>query len=99
MVIAAPCPLCEGDGHLGFRLCSDDETMVIVCDGCAHVWMDPVHLRVEHACDPLRPDFRRHYPRCALVPSRWATREEVDAYGWGLFVPPSAAAPAGDDPS
>ena len=61
MVIAAPNPLCESD-----------ETMGIVCDGCAHVWMDPVHLEAQ---------------------------KEIDGYGWGLFVPPLATAPSGDEPS
>lgn len=67
-------------------MCADRETVVLVCDECAHVWTRPDEVDEGHAFDPLRPDFARHCPGLSLLGSRWATVEEVLGYGWGAWI-------------
>jgi hypothetical protein len=90
---AGSCPLCEGEGLVGFRVCADNESLVLVCETCAHVWTDPSQLDREHAWDLLSPEFGRRYPGLSLVPSRWATSVEVIVHGWGAFMIQDGSSP------
>ena len=65
---------------------SDGETLVLICDSCGFVWMHPARLEPEHAEDPLDPGFERRHPGLSLRPSRWATVEQVQAYGWAAYL-------------
>lgn len=85
MIALAPCPLCS-EGQLGFRVCADGETLVCVCETCGHVWMHPSRLEPGQAEDPLDPGFARRHPALSLRPSRWATEEQVRAYGWEPYL-------------
>ncbi len=85
VIKAAPCPLC-GVGDIGFRICAGGERLVLVCDGCGYLWLHPSRLEAQDACDLLSVDFRRSHPDIDLRPSRWATRQEIEAYGWGCYL-------------
>ena len=85
MIALGPCPLCK-DGQIGFRECSDRETLVCLCETCGYVWVHPSRLDAEQADDPLDPGFARRHPAISLRPSRWATEEQVKAQGWDAYL-------------
>lgn len=85
MISLGQCPLCQ-DGKLGFRLCSDRQTVVVLCDTCAMIWGNPDKLDEAHAFDPLDPNLRRKHPGADLRPSQWARPEDVEAFGWGRYL-------------
>lgn len=85
MIAVAECPSCK-EGQLGYRLCANRETVVLLCENCALVWTHPNRLGAEQARDPLNPDFARQHPQVQLRSSRWATAEEVTAWGWGAYL-------------
>jgi hypothetical protein len=85
MIAAAECPCCH-EGQLGYRLCANRETVVLLCETCALVWTHPNRLLAEHARDPLHPDFARQHPQIQLRSSRWANPEEITAWGWGAYL-------------
>lgn len=92
MVTRSTCPTCK-DGRVGFRLNADGETLVLVCDECAYIWTSPQTVDETHAIDPLQPDFKRRFPGLSLVDSRWATTDEVLAYGWAPYIEAVTARP------
>ena len=85
MIVCCQCPSCE-EGPVGYRLCANRETIVLLCDNCALVWMHPNKVDKEHARDPLNPDFARQHPQVGLRSSRWATEEEIEKWGWGVYL-------------
>ena len=86
MVLHSSCPVCKDGGHVGFRWCDDQEKLLLVCDECALVWSRPDEVDEAHALDPLLPEFARRLPGLSLANSRWATADEVLAYGWGQYI-------------
>ena len=85
MITCCQCPSC-GEGQVGYRLCGDRETVVLLCDTCALVWMHPHKVDADHARDPLNPEFARHHPQVELRSSRWANEKEIQDWGWGVYV-------------
>jgi len=85
MIALASCPCCQS-GQLGFRLCADRESVVILCDDCALVWTHPSKITAEHARDPVSQEFSRQLPGIQLQKSRWATAEEIHKVGWSAYV-------------
>src|SRR5438105_2062990 len=85
MIVCCQCPTCH-EGPVGYRLCADRQTMVLLCDNCALVWMHPNKVDDAHAADPLNPEFTRRHPSVELRSSRWATAEEIGSYGWGAYL-------------
>ncbi len=87
MIVYRECPL-DPAGKVGFRLCADNATIVMLCDDCSFMWMHPDQVDPAHAIDPLLPDTKRHHPGISLQPSRWATEKEVADFGWALYLVP-----------
>lgn len=85
MIVCCPCPSCQ-EGTVGYRLCANRETVVLLCDNCALVWMHPNQVDAEHARDPLNPEFARQHPQVGLRSSRWASQSEVNDWGWGVYL-------------
>ena len=85
MISVGPCPVCE-TGEVGYRLCSNRETVVLMCEECALVFMHPAQVVREKAEDPVGVDFARRHPDCKLRPSRWAEAEDVQRFGWGSYI-------------
>jgi hypothetical protein len=82
------CPF-EGDyGQIGFLLCSDHQTLVLMCDECNRIWKRPDELEDAHALFAEPPDFLIPGLECsARAPqSRWATQSEVMSYGWSAYI-------------
>ncbi len=82
------CPVCNGGG-VGFRKCSDGNTLVLVCDECDAVWIRPIEITAEAAVFPSSPDFIVEGLDCSIAEaagSRWATRNEIQAAGFETFI-------------
>lgn len=71
---------------MGFRRCADGETLVLLCEQCAMVWLHPARVQADNAQDPLTPEFRRRHPGVDLRNSRWASEAEVESWGWGAYL-------------
>jgi Zn-finger nucleic acid-binding protein len=86
LYVKESCPICL-TGDVGFRLCSDHDNVVLMCDECDSVWLDPRELDSAHVIYPQPPDFVVA-PHCSVASprSRWATREEVAEAGWSGYV-------------
>lgn len=82
------CPF-EGDyGQIGFLICSDHQTIVLMCNECNRIWLSPEELDTEHALFVDPPDFMIPGLDCSVLApkSRWATRAEIDHYGWSVYI-------------
>lgn len=82
LYIAQVCPIC-GVGPIGFRMCSDTRTLVLLCYDCGTVWRDPATVDAAHALFAPPPSYTAAALRCSVAPpSRWATRNEIARAGW-----------------
>ena len=82
------CPACSG-GVVGFRKCSDGQTLVLVCDECDAVWRNPDRITVDTAFFPSSPDHRIEGLDCSIATkygSCWATSEEIKTARMEFFV-------------
>ena len=83
----SPCPICSA-GLRGFRLCSDGVSVVLMCDECDAVWLDPARVDASEVVYPEPPEFLVEGRECSIAapPGQWATRTQIDAAGWAEFV-------------
>ncbi|WP_145193066.1 hypothetical protein [Gimesia chilikensis] len=82
------CPICR-TGSIGFRMCSDNNAIVFLCDECGTVWLNPNHVSVESALFPESPEYYVEQLQCSLASStgaKWATKEEIDAAGFTNLI-------------
>jgi hypothetical protein len=81
------CPFCHG-GSVGFRRCSDGKTIVLMCDECEAVWLDPEHRTAGDALFPHSGSFEVPGLGVSIGGDRagWATRAEVESAGWQEHV-------------
>jgi len=79
------CPICV-NGIVGFRVCTDQDVMFIMCDECDTVWLRPDTMSSIEALYLKPPDYRIPTSDCSLFTSRWATREEIERHGWERFI-------------
>lgn len=82
------CPFDGPYGQIGFRLCSDGKTIVLMCDECDAVWLDPQNLEGESFLSLQSSDFIVPGTDCSVrfPESRWATRDEIVNFGWEKFI-------------
>lgn len=59
---------------------------MLLCEECALVWVHPAKVSAETAQDPLAPEFARRHPGVDLRNSRWATEQDVQAWGWSAYL-------------
>ncbi len=81
------CPMCRG-GAIGFTLCSNHKTIVMVCDECDSTWLHPDNVKTNNVIYPSAPEFVIPDIGCSIkFPSaRWAKRDEIENYGWGQYI-------------
>lgn len=91
------CEACP-QGLVGFWRCGDAGNVVLLCDTCGLLWRSPAAVGKEAR---LATSF---HPTCPVPgqdavlgspPSRWATRAEIEARGWGELVLGARGALAG----
>lgn len=87
LFLASVCPICE-TGARGFRLCSDQQTVVVMCDECEALWLNARRIQASDAVYAKAPDFRPPSLACSIAApmSRWATLSEVQAVGWDDLI-------------
>lgn len=79
------CPICL-DGQVGFRKCQNDPTLILMCDECDSVWLDPEEINSETVIYPASPDFLIPELKCSTINSRWATDAEIENMGWTEYI-------------
>lgn len=81
-----PCSACGMD-LLGFRICvGDDESIIIMCEECNSIWIDPDLKDGPYAStfpDWLCPDGER---TMASPKSYWATKDQLETAGLWHYV-------------
>lgn len=83
MIHAGACDFCDHQGWLGFYLCGDLETIVLLCDECDTVYVSPddknrgVPSRLGDA-----PDYLVEALGIPAAGGRDATRAEIVSKGW-----------------
>lgn len=85
--LAGICPIC-GAGVLGFRLCSDGATIVVMCDECDAIWLDARQLDRALAMSTEPPEFQVPGLSCSISSprARWAKKPELEAAGWDDLI-------------
>src|SRR3954468_24330151 len=81
------CPFCHG-GSVGFGPCSDGKTIVLMCDECEALWLDPEHRTAADILFPHSGSFEVPGLEVSIGGDRagWATRAEVESAGWREHV-------------
>ena len=87
MLHAGACDFCSKQGWLGFYLCDDHETIVLLCVECETVYLSPedrdrgsrarVSDTLPYIVEPIN---------VPIVGGRDATSIEVTARGWGARI-------------
>lgn len=89
MFYARDCPICGADGAVGFRMCSDGKTIVLVCDECDSVWLRPDQITGETLILASGPDLIIEGLGCSISVAHgahWATLDEIRAAGLERFI-------------
>ena len=82
------CPICHV-GPIGFLMCSDGKTLVLVCDECNAVWLDAHAVLAESAVFPSSPEYSVEQLHCSVASSagaRWATMEVIESANLSILV-------------
>jgi hypothetical protein len=77
-----------GAGNVAFRRCSDGTTIVLMCDECGSVWLDPKTVTAESVLNPKAPGFQVPGLSCAVGGGHagWATASEILRVGWSEII-------------
>lgn len=78
------CPICA-QGQIGFRKCANSPQIVLMCDECDSVWLDPDSVTANNVIYLESPNFEIPLQNCSMINSRWATRDEVCQRGWEKY--------------
>ncbi len=81
------CPMCT-TGKVGFRRCAPGLHIVLMCDDCNSVWLQPDGVFADTALYPQAPDFVVPTLHCSIRRplSDWARREEIAQAHWEQFI-------------
>lgn len=82
------CPICHA-GAIGFRMCSNGTTVIMMCDECNAVWLRPDSVLSELAIFPKSPAYIVEEYQCSIdsvAGARWASKDEIMAAGFYNFI-------------
>ncbi len=81
--VSTTCPACSA-GAVGFRRCSDEQTIVLLCDECNAVWTSPDEVSLETVVFPQAPSYVVSGLGVSIAKpaSRWASADEIERAGW-----------------
>ena len=83
------CPFCRSGG-IGFRRCSDGTTIVLMCEECEALWMDPARRDVDDLVFPAPSGYEVPGMTCSIGDdvgvAGWATREQIARLGWEGYI-------------
>lgn len=80
------CAFCEQYGHLLFLYCEDKDVVILRCDECQTIWLDPEAIHEHNFILIKRSGQIIPEVGCSIQNSHWATREEVAALGWDKYI-------------
>ena len=85
--VEGTCPSCLA-GQIGVFRCSDDTTLLLMCDECNELWLDPADRRLEVSRAADTRTFAVPGLLCKVGggASGWATREEIERAGWQGYI-------------
>lgn len=77
-----------GDGLCVFMLCTDGKSVVLECDECGAVWLDPRRFDASDVFFPSEPDFSIPIEGCSMLRPNVsaASRAEVEGAGLGDMI-------------
>ena len=79
------CSVCES-GLLGFLTCKSGDSVVICCDECGAIWLDPGDVAVSKPVFPQPPRFFLPGFEISVAGSEWSSYEEIKFAGMlGFF--------------
>ena len=90
------CPIC-GTGSVGFRRCSRSEAVVLMCDECESIWLDPEEIDRDHVHYVSAPGFAvEALQDCSVKApeSRWATESEIAQQGRAAHIDGEVRSPS-----
>ena len=87
LYLKGQCVCCQA-GMLGIWRCDDGATLVLMCDECQAVWLDPAELSIDVVKYPDNRTFEIPGTDRKLGggDSGWATRNDVARVGWSRYV-------------
>ena len=87
LFIKEDCPVCSY-GNVGFRKCSDQKTIVLMCDECDAVWLDKGEIKSENAIFPEAPDFNLPGSSISIANPKasWASIEDIKSVNLEEFI-------------
>lgn len=87
LYVRGECPFCD-QGMVGFRRCSDGVMIILLCDECEALWLDPARRTVDDLLWPSPPYAQIPGSPHSMFGGRsgWATRDEVERAGWQDYI-------------
>lgn len=84
--VEGPCPICDA-GVLSIRKCVNSPRLVVACDECDGLLVDPKKITEESLVES-GPDFLVPPLGVHLVPGLdvWASKTGIERQGWSAFV-------------
>jgi len=81
------CAYCQA-GAVGFRRCSDQVTIVLMCDECDFVWLRPDRTTLADALFPSMETSQVPGTPYAVggEGAGWATLAEIEQAGWQAYI-------------
>lgn len=79
------CPICQ-HGQIGFRKCADSEYIVLMCDECDSIWLEPNTVRSDNVIYTEPPHFIVPMLDCSILNSTWASRDDIYKKGWKNYI-------------
>jgi len=82
------CPLNCGDGYVGFWRCGDGKRIILMCDECDALWLEPDDKSTKPPIAATPPDYLLAGTTISISgeKSGWASREEIEKAGWERFI-------------
>lgn len=83
MIHAGVCAYCE-QGYLGFWICDDQKSCILLCDECEVAFLSPQDVAIDNPILARSGEIQEL--DVSYIGGRDALREEVASFGWAMFI-------------